>query len=142
MREWIKSGSPWIWLTAGAVAIAVLAVTGVMALTALRGLGHFWPKPVAEMSFKERDGRSTGLIGEMRDREEVAVRRLREAGFVIPGDSPFTERVLVKMGNRDVTGADFRWYPLPLLGEVSYPRGIVTIEDLVRRLVSSTESRA
>ena len=128
MREWIKSGSPWIWLTAGAVAIAVLAVTGVMALTALRGLGHFWPKPVAETTFKERDGRTTGLIGEMRDREEVAVRRLREAGFVIPGDSPFAERVLVKMGNRDVTGTDFRWYPLPLLGEVTYPRDIITIE--------------
>jgi phosphate transport system permease protein len=128
MREWIKSGSPWIWLTAGAVAIAVLAVTGVMALTALRGLGHFWPKPVAETTFKERDGRTTGLIGEMRDREEVAVRRLREAGFVIPGDSPFSERVLVKMGNRDVTGTDFRWYPLPLLGEVTYPRDIITIE--------------
>ena len=128
MREWIKSGSPWIWLTAGAVAIAVLAVTGVMALTALRGLGHFWPKPVAETTFKDRDGRTTGLIGEMRDREEVAVRRLREAGFVIPGDSPFAERVLVKMGNRDVTGTDFRWYPLPLLGEVTYPRDIITIE--------------
>lgn len=128
MRDWIKSGAPWIWLTAGAVAAAVLAVAGVMALTALRGLGHFWPKPVAETTFKERDGRTTGLIGELRDREEVAVRRLREAGFEIPGDSPFAERGLVKMGNRDVTGADFRWYPLPLLGDVKYPQDIVTIE--------------
>lgn len=128
MRDWIKSGAPWIWLTAGAVAAAVLAVAGVMALTALRGLGHFWPKPVAETTFTERDGRTTGLIGELRDREEVAVRRLREAGFVIPGDAPFAERVLVKMGNRDVTGTDFRWYPLPLLGEVKFPQDIVTIE--------------
>ncbi len=128
MRDWIKSGAPWIWLTAGAVAAAVLAVAGVMALTALRGLGHFWPKPVAETTFKERDGRTTGLIGELHDREEVAVRRLREAGFEIPGGSPFAERVLVKTGNRDVTGSDFRWHPLPLLGEVRYPKDIVTIE--------------
>lgn len=128
MREWFKSGSPWIWLTAGAVAAAVLAVAGVLSLTAFRGLGHFWPKPVAETSFKERDGSVIGLIGEIRDREEVAVRRLREAGFVIPGDNAFAERVLVKMGNRDVTGVDFRWFPVPLLGEVKYPADILTIE--------------
>jgi phosphate transport system permease protein len=128
MREWVKSGSPWIWLTAGAVAASLLAVAGVMALTALRGLGHFWPKPVAETTFTERDGTKIGLIGELRDREEVAVRRLREAGFTIPGDAAFAERVLVKMGNRDVTGADFRWFPLPLLGEVNYPKDIITLE--------------
>ncbi len=128
MRDWYKSGSPWIWLTAGAVAACVLVVVGVLALTAGRGLGHFWPKAVAETTYTERDGTVIGLIGELRDREEVAVRRLREAGFDIKGDAAFAERVLVKMGNRDVTGADFRWFPLPLLGEVTYPRDIITIE--------------
>jgi phosphate transport system permease protein len=128
MRDWFKSGSPWIWLTAGAVAAAVLAVAGVLTLTALRGLGHFWPKPVAETTFTERDGRVIGLIGEIREREEVATRRLREAGFVIPGNDAFAERVLVKMGNRDVTGVDFRWFPVPLLGEVKYPADLLTLE--------------
>lgn len=128
MRDWYKSGSPWIWLTAGAVAIAVLAVAGVLALTALRGLGHFWPKPVAETTFTERDGRVIGLIGEIREREEVATRRLREAGFVIPGNDAFAERVLVKMGNRDVTGVDFRWFPVPLLGQIKYPTDLLTVE--------------
>ena len=128
MRDWYKSGSPWIWLTAGAVAACVLVVVGVLALTAGRGLGHFWPKAVAETTYTERDGTVIGLIGELRDREEVAVRRLREAGFDIKGDAAFAERVLVKMGNRDVTGADFRWFPLPLLGELTFPRDIITIE--------------
>ena len=128
MRDWYKSGSPWIWLTAGAVAACVLVVMGVLALTAGRGLGHFWPKPVAETTYTERDGSVIGLIGELRDREEVAVRRLREAGFDIKGGAAFAERVLVKMGNRDVTGADFRWFPLPLLGEVTFPKDIITIE--------------
>ena len=128
MREWFKSGSPWVWLTAGAVAAAVLAVAGVLSLTALRGLGHFWPKPVAETTFKERDGSTIGLIGEMREHEEVATRRLREAGFLIPGNDAFAERVLVKMGNRDVTGVDFRWFPVPLLGEVKYPEDLITVE--------------
>jgi len=128
MRDWFKSGSPWIWLTAGAVAAAVLAVAGVLSLTALRGLGHFWPKPVMETTFTERDGRQIGLIGEVREREEVAVRRLTEAGFNIPGGATFAERVLVKMGNRDVTGVDFRWFPVPLLGDFKYPNDILTVE--------------
>lgn len=128
MKDWIKTGSPWIWLTAGAVATCVLAVAGVMALSALRGLGHFWPKAVAETTFTERDGAVIGLIGEVREREEVAVRRLREAGFVIPGTAPFADRVLMKTGNRDVSGVDFRWFPVPLLGEMSYPKDVVTIE--------------
>ncbi|MFN3295354.1 phosphate ABC transporter permease PstA [Caldimonas sp.] len=128
MKDWFKSGSPWIWLTAGAVAACVLAVAGVLALTALRGLNHFWPKPVMETTFVERDGSRVGLIGEIREREEVATRRLREAGFNIPGEANFSERVLVKMGNRDVTGVDFRWFPVPLLGELTYPKDIVTIE--------------
>ena len=145
MRDWYKSGSPWIWLTAGAVAACVLVVVGVLALTAGRGLGHFWPKAVAETTYTERDGTVIGLIGELRDREEVAVRRLREAGFDIKGEAVFAERVLVKMGNRDVTGADFRWFPLPLLGELNFPRDIITIErrewgNFYGHLVSVKES--
>jgi phosphate transport system permease protein len=128
MRDWIKSGSPWIWLTAGAVALSVLAVAGVLALTALRGLGHFWPKPVAETTYKEKDGQTLRLIGEVREREEVSVRRLAEAGFKIEGSQPFVDRLLFKMGNRDLTGVDFRWFPEPLLGELRYPADIITIE--------------
>ena len=128
MKDWYRSGSPWIWLTAGAVAASVLAVAGVLALTALRGLGHFWPKAVAETTYVERDGSSIRLIGEIREREEVPVRRLRESGFNIPGDALFAERILLKMGNRDVTGVDFRWFPLPLIGELRYPKDLITIE--------------
>jgi len=128
MRDWFKSGSPWIWLTAGAVALSVLAVAGVLALTALRGLGHFWPKAVAETSYKEKDGQISRLIGEVREREEVSMRRLVEAGFKIEGNQPFVDRLLFKLGNRDVTGVDFRWFPEPLLGTIAYPADLITIE--------------
>lgn len=132
MRDWIKSGTPWIWLTAGAVALSVLMVLGVMSLTAVRGLGHFWPKPVVETTFTEKDGSVIRVIGEVREREEVSVRRLEEAGFRIPageGAQPaFVDRMLFKLGNRDVTGVDFRWFPAPLLGKFDYPADVVTIE--------------
>lgn len=128
MRNWFNSGSPWIWLTAGAAALCVLAVAGVLSLTALRGLGHFWPKAVVETTFVEKDGTSSRLIGEVREVEEVALRRLTEAGFKIDNASPFVNRLLIKLGNRDVTGVDFKWYPEPLIGKLTYPEDIITIE--------------
>lgn len=128
MRDWIKSGTPWIWLSAGAVALALVMVVGVLALTAVRGLGHFWPKPVVETTYTEKDGSQIRLIGEVREREEVSIKRLAEAGFTIGGDKTFVDRLLFKMGNKDVTGVDFRWFPEPLLGELTYPQDVVTIE--------------
>ncbi|MDO9200705.1 MAG: phosphate ABC transporter permease PstA [Hydrogenophaga sp.] len=128
MKEWFKSGSPWIWLTAGAVALSLLMVAGVLSLTALRGLGHFWPKAVVEMKFEEKDGSKIRLIGEIREQEEVSLRRLTESGFKIETKDLFVTRVLLKMGNRDVTGVDFRWFPEPLLTERAYPKDLLVIE--------------
>lgn len=128
MKDWFKSGSPWIWLTAGAVSLSVLMVVGVLSLTALRGLGHFWPKAVVEMKFEEKDGSQVRLIGEIREQEEVALRRLTESGFKIDTKDIFVSRALLKMGNRDVTGVDFRWFPEPLLSERTYPKDLLVIE--------------
>jgi len=127
MKDWFKSGSPWIWITAGAVALSVLSVFFVLWMTAARGLTHFWPKAVLETTY--RDGEQTvRVIGELREQEEVSVRRLQEAGFKIESDQPFVDRALIKLGNRDITGQDFRWFPLPLLGAFTFPADILTVE--------------
>jgi phosphate transport system permease protein len=38
MKSWFKSGSPWIWMNAGAVSIAIIMVIGLLAVIAVRGL--------------------------------------------------------------------------------------------------------
>lgn len=128
MKAWIKSGEPWIWATAGGIAIALVAVFGVLWLTAARGLLHFWPASVVETTFIEKDGSKIRLIGEIKEQEEVAVRRLAESGFTIPGNEKFTTRYLMKLGNRDAYGFDFKWYPAPLLSEFTYPQDLIAIE--------------
>jgi phosphate transport system permease protein len=128
MRDWFKSGSPGIWITAGALAVALVMVFAVLCLTAFRGLGHFWPKPVVEVSFQEREGSRIRLIGELRDEQEVPVRRLAESGYRLDMDAAMTTRVLLKVGNRDVYGFDFRWYPRPLLEGLRHPPDIVVLE--------------
>jgi len=128
MKEWIKSGTPWIWVTAGGLAVALVMVFGVLSLTAARGLVYFWPSQVVETTFVEKDGSKIRLIGEIKEQEEVAVRRLVNSGFKIPGDEKFTTRYLLKLGNRDVFGFDFKWYPAPLLTDLTYPKDILTVE--------------
>lgn len=56
MRNWFKGGEPWIWMTAGAVALSLVSVYAVLWMTAAQGLGHWWPKPLAETTLTEADG--------------------------------------------------------------------------------------
>jgi phosphate transport system permease protein len=128
MRNWYKSGEPWVWTTAGAVALSLVAVYAVVWLTAARGLTHWWPKPIAEVTYQERGGAVARLIGEIREKEEVSVARLREQGYVIEGEAVFTDRYLIKLGNKDLTGVDFKWFPAPMLGEFNYPDDLLAIE--------------
>ena len=128
MKEWIKSGTPWVWGTAGGLAVALVLVFGVLGLTAARGLTYFWPSQVIETTYTEKDGSKIRLIGEIRESEEVSARRLVESGFNIPSDEKFTKRYLLKLGNRDVYGFDFKWYPAPLLTEFTHPKNLLTVE--------------
>jgi phosphate transport system permease protein len=128
MRNWFKSGEPWVWMTAGAVALSLVMVYAVVWLTAAQGLVHWWPTPVVETTFTDRDGTKTRLIGEVRNREEVSLIRLRESGYTIESTDKFTNRYLFKQGNRDISGVDFKWYPEPMLGEFTYPKDVISVE--------------
>jgi phosphate transport system permease protein len=128
MRNWYKSGEPWVWTTAGAVALSLVAVYAVVWLTAARGLTHWWPKPITEVTYQERGGATIRLIGEIRDKEEVSAARLREQGYVIESKDVFTDRYLIKLGNKDLTGVDFKWYPAQMLGEFGYPDDLLAVE--------------
>ena len=40
VKAWFGSGSPWVWMNAGAVSIAVIMTIGLLAVIAVRGLGQ------------------------------------------------------------------------------------------------------
>ncbi len=128
LSYWFKSGSPWVWLTGGAVAINVIMVAGLLILIAARGLGHFWPGNILEADYIEANGNSQRLVGEVVDREEVSAIQLREAGLDVPADRDFITRYLMKVGNRDITGADFRWALEDSLQNQRYPEQLFAAE--------------
>jgi phosphate transport system permease protein len=128
MKSWFDSGTPWIWLNAGAVSVSILLVVGLLTLIAVRGLGHFWPKSIAEFEYLDESGVSSRVIGEMVDHESVPRSRMVETDARIPEDADFIERFLIKTGNRDHLGIDFRWVVGPAMKEVSYPEELMALE--------------
>ncbi len=128
MKKWIKDGDPWIWFNAGAVAISMIMVFGLLFLIASRGLVHFWPHDVMEAEFVAKNGGRTTIMGELVESEMVPAAQLLGAGYSVPEGAEFMQRNLLKLGNRDVTGADFRWVIDQALEHRRYPEQIIVLE--------------
>ncbi|MEO6698114.1 MAG: phosphate ABC transporter permease PstA [Paraperlucidibaca sp.] len=128
-REYFKSGEAWVWLNAGTVAISLIMVVGVLGLIAVRGLGHFWPADVMQASYSAPSSSQTEVVlGEIYDSKFDTSTRLKESGLKIPPNKESIERISLKLGNRDVTGADFRWVFADGLSNISYPEDIIALE--------------
>ncbi|HEY0635234.1 MAG TPA: phosphate ABC transporter permease PstA [Gammaproteobacteria bacterium] len=128
LKGWFRSGTPWVWLNAAAVSASIAIVAGLLLLIAVRGMGHFWPKSIMAAQYTSADGSLEQLIGERADREVVPAERLRGAGVEVPEGVTEMSRVLLKVGNRDISGVDFRWVLESQLQQVEYPAALVTLE--------------
>lgn len=128
VNQWFKSGAPWVWLTAAAVAINVIMVAGLIILIAARGLGHFWPADILEADFLQGNGKHVVIAGELVESEQVSTEQLRDAGMTIGSNQEFITRDLMKIGNRDVTGLDFTWVLANRMENVRYPSEIFAAE--------------
>ncbi len=128
MNSWFKSGSPGVWLSAAAVSVCILLVVALLGLIAARGLVFFWPKAVLQAQYQEPSGTSYRLIGEIQDSEEIPAARLRESGLEPPGNEVSYTRYLLKTGNRDALGMDFRLVLPEFMSEVEYPADLMVVE--------------
>ena len=128
MKEWYKSGSPWVWMNAGAVTLCMVMVIGLLGLIGVRGLGFFWPSNVVEIIYTPPGGSETRLLGEVTNSETMTAAAMREAGFDVPEGQELVVRHLLKQGNRDITGRDFVWYLGDFMGEWRYPADVLVLE--------------
>ncbi len=128
MTEWFKGGTPWIWLSAGAVSISLIMVIGLLLLIAARGLEQFWPSEVVTFEYGLTVEEKVLLLGEIVDQEKVSAKRVREQGIEVPAEMLHVERFLLKQGNRDLTGLDFQWVVATSMGEQTQPKNIVVVE--------------
>jgi phosphate transport system permease protein len=128
MKQWFKSGTPWIWLNGGAVAFSMIMVAGLIGLIAVRGFGHFWPSDVAMINMVNANGERSTLIGQLVRSQTVPAAVARDSGETVPDDVELVTRHLIKLGNRDQTGRDFAWFLELGMEPWQYPRDIMVVE--------------
>jgi phosphate transport system permease protein len=96
-RRSILRGEPMIWLTGSALGLSILMILGLVGVILWNGLGFFWPAALEQVTLK--DGSS--FLGEQVNREPIPN----------PGqpDHNARHRILLRVGNRDIYGFDFKW---------------------------------
>ena len=114
----VAQGEPWVWLTAGSLAIASLMIAGLLVFIAVRGAATFWPGPLVELSL-------TGgqrVLGEVTDRE-----RAEEA---TAGSGQTGGSQLIRTANFELTGEHFRWVDDAAVESTKRPEWATAVERL------------
>lgn len=127
-------GEPMIWLTGGALAIALLMIVGLLSLVLFEGIRTFWPGPV--QSFVMVDGKK--YMGEVTRVEqyrpgEDMFRQLttamkERATQEMDRQRGFLTRRLVRTGNFDVVGTHFHWIDDFAVDKVDFPQWAILVE--------------
>jgi phosphate transport system permease protein len=111
----VRQGDPAIWFTGTALGVCLLMITGMIALILVNGLGFFWPKPLTRLTLAD----GTIVLGEV-VAHEAGTRKGAEAGR--------PDRLQIKVGNRDLVGADFRWIDEPQITARALPSDAIYVE--------------
>jgi phosphate transport system permease protein len=118
MKNFWKTGDPFVWLTGTAVMFSLLAIFGLLFIIASKGLGFFWPTDIAQ--FELLDG--TKYLGQISGRENIRDLNSEERSK--------RTRVQLKVGNRDIYGFDFKWIDDDKIKSITYPVDAYLIERL------------
>ncbi len=130
MKAWWGSGEPWVWLAASTVALCLLMVFSLLAFIAVQGLGFFWPAPIMQAMHHTPGTAPTRLVGEIYHQDEVPVSRLTKAWQAPFAAHQEVTRYLIKVGNREHYGLDFRWVLKAHLQDIQYPPTLSVVERL------------
>jgi phosphate transport system permease protein len=106
----VAHGEPWVWLTGGSLALAIVMITGLLAFIAIRGAATFWPAPLEQVTL--RDGRRA--LGEVTERERSAT----------------VARRLVRTANFESSGTHYEWFDDAAIATTSLPEWATAVERL------------
>lgn len=128
ISDWYNSGSPWIWLSAGAISVCLFMLLGLLFWVAFNGLSYFWPANLVEVVYTPANGQQIRLLGEIYSKETVPASRLKDVGISVPKGMERVERWVLKVGNRDAFGRDFQPVEVMFLKEIKRPENAVVLE--------------
>lgn len=127
MFSWIRSGSPWIWLTGGAVSFSLLSVLAVLLLIGWKGLTYFWPAPL----YQWLDSDNRQIVGLLYQQETILTSHLPQPQALVEQYGLLKESVTrysIKVANRDKYPTDFISRFDFELSSPTYPSGWAVID--------------
>ncbi len=129
-------GEPAVWLTAGALAAALLMILALLALVLVQGVSTFWPAPVERLTladgrivmgeparaewFRPDPSRLQDLDEAQRARAEAQMREHR--GML--------HRTLLRTANYDLTDSHFTWIADYEIEQIDRPQWAVVMERM------------
>ncbi|MBR9902580.1 MAG: phosphate ABC transporter permease PstA [Gammaproteobacteria bacterium] len=113
----------WPWLCAASVALSLLMLGALLTLLLVRGLGHFWPATLEEITLSSGETFAGQAVREVALPQQAGDERLY-----------FT-------GNQDIDGARWHWVAIEQIVERTQPKDLIRIErspwgDFIGRLVA------
>lgn len=115
MKDFWKTGVPFIWLTGGALALCLLMITGLVTLVLYNGIGFLWPSDLEAVALKN----GQVAMGQRWGRQEIPASNRKGSELY---------RIQLKVGNRDVYDSDFRWIDEAEITASTLPKEAVVFE--------------
>ncbi len=116
LRQIFRRGDHLLWMSGGAMGLAMLLIAGLLGLVFVSGFTYFWPHEVTAAD--RADG--TKLLGRITDQQPGH----RDAG----GQVIKTAQIQFRIGNRELYGFDFVWVPTAELGNFRTLPDVVQLE--------------
>ncbi len=110
----VRRGDPFVWLTGGALACAVVMILGMLTLIIANGLGSMWPDGLAQVELKD----GSVVVGQVERRERIPAYVEGSGGH----------RILLRIGNRDLHGLDFKWFDESAIVKRTRPTELAVVE--------------
>lgn len=110
-------GTSFTALCGGALALNLFLIFSLLLLIGFHGAAYFWQKPIQQLLLTD----GTRLLGEIHGEEPIPP----TAADPTPGS-----RIKIRIGNREITGNDFRWIDRSAIREQSQPSSAIVLERL------------
>ncbi|MEO5957762.1 MAG: ABC transporter permease subunit, partial [Opitutaceae bacterium] len=114
--QFVRRGDHFLWISGGAIALAVLMITGLMLLVFVSGFTFFWPFEVKAADRADGAKILGTVVSEQIERKDAGGQIIR------PAQTQF------RVGNRELYGFDFVWTPTVELKNIRTPADVVQLE--------------
>lgn len=111
-----RRGDGLVWLTGGALTLAVLLIVGLIFLVFSSGFTFFWPFRIATADLHGQPPLLGVIMNEQVERRDTGGQVMRAA------------KTQFKTGNRDLYGFDFLWLPNADIREIRHDASVVALE--------------